>query len=168
MNDAPEQPRESLWKRWVVKPVMAQLTQGTEPRQIAKAAAVGVTFGVFPLLGTTFLMTMLVGVPMKLNQVILNLSRELVYPVHLASVLLFIKAGEWLFSVPPTPLSITLLIERFEAAPGKFFADFGMLAVYGVCVWALIAPVLFALIYVITWQLTERASHRFARSRHAA
>lgn len=168
MNDEPAQQHESLWKRWVVKPVLAQLTQGTEPRQIAKAAAVGVTFGVFPLLGTTFLMTMLVGVPMKLNQVILNLSRELVYPVHLASVLLFIKAGEWLFNVPPTPLSISLLIERFEAGPGKFFADFGMLAVYGVCVWALIVPVLFALIYLVTWQLTERASHRFARSRHAA
>ena len=168
MNQESRPERESLWKRWVVKPVMAQLTQGTEPRQIAKAAAVGVTFGVFPLLGTTFLMTMLVGVPMRLNQVILNLARELVYPLHLASVLLFIKAGEWLFSVPPTRLSISLLIERFEAGPGKFFADFGMLAVYGVCVWALIAPVLFALIYVITWQLTERASHRFARSRHAA
>jgi hypothetical protein len=160
--------RDSLWKRWVVKPVLAQLTQGTQPRQAAKAAAVGVTFGVFPLLGTTFLMTMLVGVPMKLNQVILNLSRELVYPIHLATVLLFIKAGEWLFGVPPTPLSISLLIERFEAGPGKFFADFGMLAVYGVCVWALIAPVLFALIYVITWQLTERASQRLARLRHAA
>lgn len=168
MNEEPRPPGESLWKRWVVKPVLTQLSQGTQPKQIAKAAAVGVTFGVFPLLGTTFLMTMIVGVPMKLNQVILNLSRELVYPVHLATVLLFIKAGETLFGVPPTPLSITLLLERFEAGPGKFFADFGMLAIYGVCVWALIAPVLFSLIYLITWQLTERASHRFARSRHAA
>ncbi|MFZ4593069.1 MAG: DUF2062 domain-containing protein [Verrucomicrobiaceae bacterium] len=160
--------RESLWKRWVLKPVMTQVTQGTEPRQIAKAAAVGVTLGVFPLLGTTFIMTMLVGLPMKLNQVVLNLSRELVYPVHLATVLLFMKAGEWLFNVPPTQLSISLLIERFQAWPGKFFADFGMLAIYGVSVWALIAPVLFALVYLITWQLTERASQRFARSRHAA
>lgn len=168
MNEEPAQLHDSLWKRWVVRPVMTQLTQGTEPRQIAKAAAVGVTFGVFPLLGTTFLMTMAVGVPMRLNQVILNLSRELVYPIHLATVLLFIKAGEWLFGVPPVPLSISLLIERFEAGPGKFLTDFGMLAVYGVCVWALIAPVLFALIYLVTWQLTERASHRFARSRHAA
>lgn len=167
MNEELVQQSESVWKRWVVKPVMTQLTQGTQPRQAAKAAAVGVTFGVFPLLGTTFVMTMLVGVPMKLNQVILNLSRELVYPIHLATVLLFIKAGETLFGVPPTPLSISLLIERFEAGPGKFFADFGMLAVYGVCVWALIAPVLFALVYLITWQLTERASRHLNRSRHA-
>lgn len=168
MSESEPLPSESLWRRWVVKPVMIQLAQGTEPRQIAKATAVGMTFGIFPLLGSTFAMTMLVGVPMRLNQPILNIARELVYPIHLATVLLFIKAGEWLFGVPPVPLSIPLLMDRFWAAPGQFFADFGMLAVYGICVWALIAPVLFAVIYFVTWQLAERASHRLTRLRHVA
>jgi len=47
MNEEPTPPREFLWKRWVVKPVLTQLSQGTEPRQIAKAAAVGVTSACF-------------------------------------------------------------------------------------------------------------------------
>ena len=166
MSEEAPATKESLWRRWVVKPVLTQLSQGTEPSQIAKAAAVGVTFGVFPLLGSTTIMTMLVGIPMKLNQPILHVSRELVYPVHLATILLFIKGGEWLFRVPPTPLSIPMLIERFEAGPGKFVSDFGMLAIYGICVWALIAPVVFAFVYFITWQLAERASIRLARRLH--
>lgn len=166
--NAPKQPRNSLWQRWIVQPVMTALMQGTEPKQIATATAVGMSLGIFPLLGSTFALTMLVGIPLKLNQAILNVAREIVYPVHLATVLLFIKAGEWLFNVPPTPLSIPLLLDRFWEAPWQFMVDFGMLAIYGICVWALIAPVLFLSIYFVTWQLTERASHRLSRSRHVA
>ena len=62
--------RESLWRRWVVKPVMAQLSQGITPAKIAQAIAFGVTIGVFPLLGTPTLLSLAIGVPMKLNSVL--------------------------------------------------------------------------------------------------
>ncbi len=63
--------RESLWRRWVVKPVVAQLAQGTTPAKIAQAIAFGVTTGVFPLLGTTTVLALGVGVLLKLNQPVL-------------------------------------------------------------------------------------------------
>lgn len=158
--------RESLWRRWVVKPVVSQLTRGTAPGKIAQAIAFGVTFGLFPLLGTTTLISLAVGVPMKLNQPVLQVFRELTYPLHLASILLFMRAGETLFGAEHVPLSIPMLMERFFASPGQFLTDFGMIGLYAVAVWALIAPLLIGAIYFISKPLVERLSNRLTQQRH--
>lgn len=151
---------ESLWRRWVVKPVMSQLTHGTSPGRLSLAIAFGVTLGLFPLFGTPTLLSVMVGVPMKLNQPVLQTFRELTYPLHLATILVFIKAGEWLFGVPETSLSLTMLIERFRVSPSQFMADFGMLGVYAVSVWALVAPLLIAAIYFGTLPVITRLARR--------
>jgi uncharacterized protein (DUF2062 family) len=158
---------ESLWRRWVMKPVIAQLTQGTSPGKVAQAIAFGVTIGLFPLLGTPTLISLAVGIPMKLNQPVLQVFRELTYPLQLASVLLFMRAGETLFGAEHVPLSIPMLMERFFASPGQFMTDFGMIGLYAVAVWALIAPALLGLIYFISKPLVSRLSHRLTPARHA-
>ena len=159
--------RESLWRRWVVNPVIAQLTQGITPGKIAQAIAFGVTIGVFPLLGTTTLLSLAIGIPMKLNQPVLQVFRELSYPLQLATVLLFMRASESLFGAEHVPLSIPVLMERFFADPGQFLADFGMIGLYAVVVWLLIAPLLLGIIYFISRPIIEHLSQRLTRSRHA-
>jgi hypothetical protein len=159
--------RESLWRRWVVNPVIAQLTQGITPGKIAQAIAFGVTIGVFPLLGTPTLLSLAIGIPMKLNQPVLQVFRELSYPLQLATVLLFMRAGESLFGAEHVPLSIPMLMERFFAHPGQFLADFGMIGLYAVVVWLLIAPLLLGTIYFISRPIIEHLSQRLTRSRDA-
>ncbi|MFN0076774.1 MAG: DUF2062 domain-containing protein [Prosthecobacter sp.] len=159
--------RESLWRRWVVNPVIAQLTQGIAPGKIAQAIAFGVTIGVFPLLGTPTLLSLAIGIPMKLNQPVLQVFRELSYPLQLATVLLFMRGGESLFGAEHVPLSIPMLMERFFANPGQFLADFGMIGLYAVVVWLLIAPLLLGTIYFISRPIIEHLSQRLNRSRHA-
>lgn len=158
--------RESLWRRWVVKPVMAQLTQGASPSKIAQAIAFGVTTGVFPLLGTTTILSLAVGIPLKLNQPVLQIFRELVYPLHLATLLVFMRAGETLFGAEHVPLSIAMLTERFFADPAGFMADFGMIGLYGVVVWLLVAPLLLGAVYFISRAVLEKAA-RHLPARHA-
>jgi uncharacterized protein (DUF2062 family) len=159
---------ESLWRRWVLNPVITQLTQGITAAKIAQAIAFGVTIGVFPLLGTPTLLSLAIGVPLKLNQPVLQVFRELSYPLQLATVLLFMRAGESLFGAEHVPLSIPMLMERFFAAPGQFLADFGMIGLYAVVVWLLIAPILFGVIYFISRPVIERLSQRLPRTRHAS
>lgn len=160
--------RESLWRRWVVKPVMAQLAQGTTPSKIAQAIAFGVTTGIFPLLGATTILGLGVGILLKLNQPVLQVFRELVYPVQLASILLFMRAGESLFGAEHVPLSIPMMMERFFAAPGQFLKDFGMIGLYGVVVWLLLAPLLLGVVYFISKPLIEKLSKRFNFAQHDA
>ncbi|MDB6119266.1 MAG: hypothetical protein JWO08_3047 [Verrucomicrobiaceae bacterium] len=159
--------RESLWRRWILKPITTQLAQGLEPMKITLAIAFGVTLGLFPLLGFPTLVTLAVGVPLKLNQPVLQAFREVTFPLQLSTILLFIRGGEWLFGLPHTVLSITGMTSQFFAAPGRFMADYGLLGLYAVVVWALIAPVLFALIYFSALPLVRRLSGRLTHARHA-
>lgn len=102
-QEAAPAPRRSLFYRWVVRPVVQQLTQGTSPRKIAQAIAWGLTLGIFPIIGSTTLLSLIVGVPLKLNQPILQAFKTLATPAQWALVLGFYRAGEWLFSAPPSP-----------------------------------------------------------------
>lgn len=160
-------PKESLWRRWVVKPLLQQLSQGITPQRLSLAIAFGVTTGVFPLLGTTTVLALGVGWLLKLNQPVLQIFRELVYPVHLATIIGFIHAGEWLYGVPHTSLSIRMMLERFGHSPAQFMADYSMLGVYAVSVWVLMAPFLIGLVYFVSLPLVARLSKRFAPAAHA-
>lgn len=117
--------KRSVFYRWVVRPVVVQLTQGTSPGKIAQAIAWGVTIGIFPIIGSTTLLSLIVGVPMKLNQPILHAFKWLATPLQWALVLGFYRAGEWLFQAPHVSIHIPSMIERFFAEPGPFFRTMG-------------------------------------------
>ena len=157
----------SFWKRWVIRPIAQQLTQGTSPHKIAQALAFGLTLGIFPIIGSTTLLALLVGIPMKLNQPVLQAFKALAYPLQWMSVLGFYRLGEMLYGAPHVSLSIPKMMERFFAEPGPFFRDYGMTAVYGITVWCLMAPALLLALYAITRPLIQSLAAQLAR-RHVA
>jgi uncharacterized protein (DUF2062 family) len=135
------------WKRRVVDVVLAQLRQGITPQKIALTVAIGVTVGLFPVLGSTTLLCFLAGILLKLNQPIIQAVNYLVYPLQVAGIYFFIRIGEWLTRTPPLQFSIAGLIQQFRAAPLHFFQEFGMTALRGVLAWTLIAPLVAAALY---------------------
>ena len=153
----------SFWKRWVIRPIAQQLTQGTSPHKIAQALAFGLTLGIFPIIGSTTLLALLVGIPMKLNQPVLQAFKALAYPLQWMSVLGFYRLGEMLYGAPHVSLSIPKMMERFFAEPGPFFRDYGMTAVYGITVWCLMAPALLLALYAITRPLIQSLAAQLAR-----
>jgi uncharacterized protein (DUF2062 family) len=160
---AVEAPKRSVFYRWVVRPVVQQLTQGTSAAKIAQAIAWGVAIGIFPIIGATTLLSLLVGVPMKLNQPVLQTFKTAATPLQWALVLGFYRAGEWLFEAPHVSIHIPSMIERFFAEPGPFFRDYGMTAVYGIAVWCLVAPLLIVGIRVVSQYLVEKLAKRVRR-----
>ncbi len=140
----------NFWQRRVVEPILAQLKQGITPEKIALTLALGSVLGVFPIIGATTALCAAVAWRLKLNQPIIQLVNYLLYPVHLLLLLPFYRAGETLFRQPHLPIfSIADLVQRFEAGPLRFFADYGMVGLYGIVVWCLVAPPVAALLYVI-------------------
>lgn len=154
--------KKSLWQRCVVAPIMQQLTQGTSPSKISQAIAYGLTLGIFPIIGSNTLLTLLAGIPLKLNQPILQVFKTLAYPLQWALILGFYRAGEWLFHAPHVSIHIPSMIERFFAEPGPFFRDYGMTALYGIAVWCLVAPVLLGVLYYGTKPLIEHLARRIS------
>jgi uncharacterized protein (DUF2062 family) len=138
---------ESFWQRRVVAPIGAQLKQGISPEKIALTIALGMVLGIFTILGSTTILCGLAAVVLKLNQPIIQLVNYFAYPLQLALIIPIYRLGETLFQKPHIPLSISLLFERFRADFAQFLKDFGMIAVQGIVVWCLLAPLAAALLY---------------------
>lgn len=141
--------RTGFWQRRIRRPVVQQLTQGISAEKIALTLTLGITLGIFPILGSTSLLSALAAWLLRLNQPIIQTVTILTFPLQCLLLLPFYRAGETLFGVPAIPLSIPLIIQRFFENTGQFMLDYGMTGVRGIVVWALIAPPLGALLYVV-------------------
>ena len=148
--------QEGLFVRWVLRPIKQQLTQGTSPHKVAQAIAFGLTLGIFPIIGSTTLLTLAFGIPLQLNQPILQVFKTLAGPLQWATILVFYRVGEWLFQATPISLSIPNMIAEFSEAPLPFFMKYGLTALYGVAVWCLLAPFLIAILHYSIKPLIQR------------
>lgn len=161
VNEPPA--RRSAWRRRLVAPLLAQLRQGITPEQIALTLALAATLGVFPILGATTVLCALAAAWLRLNQPLMQLANYVVYPLQLALLLPFCRAGEALFGQPHLPvLDVHDLLARFEADPRRFLVDYGMTALYGVVVWTLLAPFAAALLYFMLRPLLLRLARNRA------
>ena len=140
----------SFWQRRVVAPIVAQLRQGITPGQVALTLALGGVLGIFPILGATTFLCAVAGVWLRLNQPVIQLVNYLVYPLQIALLIPFYRAGERLFGADPVPIvNVPDLIARFGADPWRFLIDYGLVGLYGIVVWALVAVPLVALSYFL-------------------
>lgn len=149
-------------KKRIVDPLKGQLTQGTTPTLLALSCALGVTLGVFPLLGTTTALCLLVGLALKLNQPAIQAVNYLIYPVQIALVAVYVRLGEALFGAQPVPLTPTTLLQEFSAGPSAFLTKYGMAGFYGVTAWAISAPLLIAALYFPLKKIFEKMKRTMA------
>ncbi len=132
--------RGSWWRRWLIAPVKDQLTRGMSVKKVAWTISLGFVLGVFPVMGTTSLVCLVAGWIFHLNQGLLHVFKAVVYPLHLALILVFIRMGERLWGAPLIPFSIPELLVKFKADPILFAREFGMAAWHGVSAWLIVAP----------------------------
>lgn len=149
----------SWWQRRVVAPIVAQLRQGITPRKVALTLALGGVLGIFPILGATTLLCAIAGIWLRLNQPIIQLVNYLVYPLQIALLIPFYRAGERLFGAEPVPIvDVAGLVARFGEGPWQFVLDYGLVGLYGITVWCLAAPALVALGYFLLKPTLESLS----------
>jgi uncharacterized protein (DUF2062 family) len=137
----------SRWRRWFINPVLAQLRQGITPEKVSLTIALGVTLGVFPIMGTTTFLCAAAGLAFRLNQPILQAINYAIYPLQIALILVFVRIGELLYRAPRLPFSFSELMAKFRASPGDFFSDFASTFLHGITAWLLLAPLLAGLLY---------------------
>ena len=143
-------------------PIVAQLTQGITPEKIALTLAVGSAFALFPVLGTTTLLCFLIAWALRLNQPIVQLINQALWPAHFPAIFGCIWIGEALFGAPHVHIGIRYLRKMSEIAwhdPSLFFHQFGLTVMYAVVAWAIIAPFYIAAVYYITLPITREVTY---------
>jgi len=128
-------------ERRLVRPMVELLTQGITPEKIALSLACGVVLGVFPALGWTTLLCFAVAVWFRLNVPAMQLVNYLVYPLQLALLVPFIKAGEWLFRAPKLAISLPQILAMVKADVWHAITALWTATMHAIVVWALVAPV---------------------------
>jgi uncharacterized protein (DUF2062 family) len=143
--------------------VLAQLRQGITAPQIALTFALGLALTVFPIFGVTASLCLLAGLWLRLNQPLLQLINWCATPLQFPAIYFFVRLGERLTHAPPVAFSILGLARAFRASPGAFLREFGMTGLRAMLAWALIAPPLAAVLYLLLLVPLRRLAQRHAR-----
>jgi uncharacterized protein (DUF2062 family) len=135
--------------RRFVRPIVELLTQGVTPKKIALSIAFGLVLGVFPALGWTTLLCLIVAVWCKLNVPAMQLVNYLAYPLQLVLLVPFLRAGEWLFRAPKLAISLSQILAMVKADVWHAIATLWVATMHAIVVWALVAPFAVWAIYKI-------------------
>lgn len=150
-------PPGTFWRRRLVEPVKAQLTQGVSPDKIAATLAVGTVCSLFPFLGFTSLLNLAVGIRLRMNQPIMQVLNQLLGPIHIVMIVLYVRVGEWICRTDGPRFTVTEMVNSFRHEPLlDFLAHFGWAGIYAFTAWILSIPVLLVLIYYPARMLCRR------------
>jgi len=139
--------KRTLWQRRIADPVVAQLTQGITPEKIAMTIAVGSACALFPIFGVTTLLCFLVALVLRLNQPIIQLLNQALWPLHLAMIFWLARLGDFIFGVPHRPLNVHEMHMLYRSDHIAFFDKFGAIVLHATVAWALLAPLFIVLCY---------------------
>lgn len=153
----------SFWRERIGAVVITQLAQGITPPKVALSIALGISLGVFPVLGTTTTFCAIAAIRLKLIQAIIQFVNWLVYPQQLCLILVYVRLGEWIVRARPIRLSIYELVQTSHESPLKVLQEFWMAQLEGIIAWLFIVPILstiafFALVPPLKTLATKAAS----------
>lgn len=141
-------PPGTFWQRRVRTPVVALFTQGVTPDRVALACAVGSVCSLFPFLGFTSLLNLGAGLWLRLNQPLLQTLNQVLGPVQLVLIVVYVRFGEWLWRAPDGRFTLGEMLRVFrEADLGGFLQRFGWAGIHAFTAWALTSPLLGAAVY---------------------
>jgi uncharacterized protein (DUF2062 family) len=160
--------KEGLFRRRIARPIAELLRQGVTSEKMALSLALGVALGVFPVLGTTTAFCALVAFIWRLNLPAIQIVNYFVYPLQIALLIPFFRAGEKLFGAPHLPLSVSQIVAAVHASFWGATRFLWTTIWHAAVAWCLIAPVFVALAYVILLALLRRIARRQTKETMAA
>lgn len=150
--------------RSVAKPIRDLFLQGTSPEKIALCLSCGVTLAVFPVIGATTLLCLAAALALRLNLPAIQAVNYLASPLQLALLLPLIRAGEFLFGAPPLPISATEIFSMVRETPDLAVTTLWNSTLRAVVAWALLAPLVLAIVYFPTRMVLQRYGSARAKS----
>jgi uncharacterized protein (DUF2062 family) len=149
-------PRPSFWQRRVIQPILAQLTQGVTPDRIALTLGVGLACGLFPFLGFTTALCFVVAWLMRLNQPIVHVINQLLWPVHLPMIAVYVHLGERLYGARAMPFDPEEVSRIFFESQREFWARFGLMGLHAFTAWLISVPLIVGIVYYAARPLLRR------------
>ena len=119
------------------------------PSQIALCIAMGISLGIFPVLGVTTLLCAMAAFALRLNLPAIQIVNYLVYPLQLILLAPFYATGSWLFQNTGPDLIEGDLIDLLRTDFWGSMANLWDLTLYAILTWLVISPLIVLVLYLI-------------------
>jgi uncharacterized protein (DUF2062 family) len=154
-------PPGGFWQRRVIRPIVAQFTQGVTPDRIALTLAVGAACSLFPFLGFTSLLNLGVGIALRMNQPILQTLNQLLGALQLILILVYVRLGEIIWVAQGDRFTVGEMVRTFgELSFLDFLRRFGWAGIHALTAWSLTSPLLIAVVYFSLRPALRRLARR--------
>ena len=115
--------------------VKGQLRQGADPWRLSLAVVLAVLIGIIPLLGATTVLCILAASVLRLNHAVMQAVNYLVYPLQIALLPVFLRAGTLVFGGEAFDFDLIRIKNEFFASVPDFLARYGLIGAKAVGVW---------------------------------
>jgi uncharacterized protein (DUF2062 family) len=147
--------RSAIYRK-LIHPFVELLKQGVSPEKIALTVALGISLGVIPVIGSTTMLCTLAAVTLRLNLPAILLVNGVVYPLQLALLVPFLRAGAWVFHVDGPHLSVGQIFNLIRANVWHAIITLWVATMHALVIWLLAGCVIGGMVYVILSALLRR------------
>ena len=137
--------------RYIGLPFETLILQGSSSSQLAYAVAIGVTFGLFPIMGVSIPFCFVAALVFKAPQPLTHAVNYAVYPLQIPMIFAFVRLGEWIMGAPNVSLAPSAILELARTDMVRFIEEFGLTCLHAMLAWCIAAP----LIFVGTFQMVR-------------
>jgi uncharacterized protein (DUF2062 family) len=121
---------------------------GLSNQKIALSVTIGIVSGIFPVIGGTTAVGLLLLAAMKQNLVTVQAVSWLMSPIQLLSIIPFMRTGAWILHKSPVHITLNQIMLAFEPGWWMGLKNLGILHLYAALAWAVFAlPAGFVLYY---------------------
>jgi hypothetical protein len=93
------------------------------------------------------LLCFLVALALRLNQPIIHVINQVLWPVHLTMVLVYIRFGAWIYGTVALPFNPSEVTHLFMHSQREFWARFGLMGLHALTAWLITVPVIVSGLY---------------------
>lgn len=131
----------------LIKPAIALFKQGLTPERLTASIVAGGYCGLLPMPGCTTAVTTVVGLVFRLNQPVMQFINQAIGPLQILLLIPYIRIGERMFAEPPLPLSVTQILDMFQADMLNGFQTLWSSIWHAALAWLVVSPVVTGLAY---------------------
>jgi len=129
--------------RYIGLPFETLILQGSSTRQLSFAVAIGVTFGLFPIMGVSIPFCFVAAMVFRAPQPLTHAVNYAMYPLQLPLIYVFVRLGEWIMGAPNVSLLPYEILELARTDLVRFVEEFGLTCLHAMLAWSISAPFLF-------------------------
>jgi len=129
---------------------------GASPRRLAWSLAVGAVIGINPIVGSTTLLCLAAALAFRLNLLASQIANHLLFPLQLALVLVYLRAGELLFHTGSLPLAPDAFLQAIRHHQWSIAHQLWTWEWHALIVWLLAAAIVTPLLAITLHPLLKR------------